>query len=74
MALSNNVVGGVYVSNQYMPVFYVNSEFLLQCLMDVNRGLYISEAGFVAPVSIESDGYALNLVKSIHSSERGLAC
>lgn len=62
MMLGDHIVGTLNVSDQDVPVFNVNSEFMLEGLVHMDRGFDVRIASFVAPVGSERNGNALNFI------------
>lgn len=60
MVLSDDVESHLDVGNEHVLVLYVDTELVLQGLVDVYAGVDVDVATLVTPVGVEGNGHSLN--------------
>ena len=60
MVLSDDVEGHLDVGNEHVPVPDVDTELVLQGLVDVYAGVDVDVAALIPPVGVEGNGHSLS--------------
>lgn len=71
MVLVDDMEGCLDVSDEHLPIFYIDAELSFECVVDVDACLHINIASLIIPMGRKADWDALYFLMAVRSSDQG---